>query len=146
MSKNRTNVSIVVAIVLMLSVAVLVAVRQAQSQPADPPANYKLLAEADLNSGPFAGTELADFVVAETAVTHLHLSLQNLDTPAFALSLQGEDGRCYSILQAENYRTDGKGGGDWQETLPPGVYRLVLDAAPGPGSLGVYLLTTPVSQ
>lgn len=146
MSKNRINISVVVAIVLMLSAAVLIAVRQAQSQPADAPPGHKLLAEVELTSGPFAGTELAEFGLTETAVIHLHLSLQNIATPTFALSLAGEDGSRYAILQAEDYRTNQDGGGEWQETLPPGAYRLVLDAAPSPGWLGVYMQTTPVSQ
>lgn len=141
MSKNRTNVAVVVAIVLMLATAVLVATRQSQEQSAAAP-NDHLLAQVNLGSGPFAEVVVGEFVVAETAVTHLRFTLQNLDTPLFTLSLVDEAGANYTILQAENYRTNQDGGGDWQETLPPGRYQLRLTSAQSAGLVAVYLQST----
>ncbi|MFO7681004.1 MAG: hypothetical protein R6X34_13220 [Chloroflexota bacterium] len=143
MSKNQKNISVVVAVVLMLFTAVLVATRQNRSQSAAVPEGYRLLGEVDLSGGPYAEAVVGEFVAAETAVTRLYLSLPNLDTSAFNLSLQGADGTAYPILQAANYRTNQDGGGDWQETLPPGRYQLRLTAAQSTGSVAIYHHSQP---
>jgi hypothetical protein len=145
MSKNNRNVSVVIAVVLMLFVAVLVATRQGNGRATPVPAGYTVLAEVDLSSGPFADAVLGELVVGETAVTRLHLSLPNLDTPTFSLSLQAEDGTAYPVLHAENYRTNEDGGGDWQETLPPGAYQLRLTAAQSTGTVTISHLAQPAN-
>jgi CubicO group peptidase (beta-lactamase class C family) len=146
MSKNRTNVAVVVAIALMLFTAVLVATRQNEGRSMGAPADYQLLAEVDLSSGPFAERVIGELVVGETAVIHLRLSLPNLDTPRFTLRLQGENGDAYTVLHAENYHTNQDGGGDWQETLPPGTYQLRLTAAQSAGEVAVYVRQSAVTS
>ncbi len=145
MSKNRMNMSVVIAVVLMLFVAVLVAVRQNRGQRAEASADNQLLTELDLGNGPFAEAVVGEFMVTGTAVTHLHFSLQNLDTPIFSLKLQADDGTLYTILQAENYRTNRDGGGDWQETLLPGRYQLLLTAAQSTGLVTIYHRSQPAN-
>lgn len=142
MSKNRINTSVSVAIVLMLFTAVMVAIWRNNERSLGVPADYQPLAELDLRDGPFAEMVVGEFAVGATAVTHLHLSLQNLNTPLFTLRLQDENGPTYTILHAENYRTNRDGGGDWQETLLPGRYQLRLTAAQGSGLVTVYLQNT----
>ncbi|PDV97420.1 hypothetical protein [Candidatus Chloroploca asiatica] len=137
MSQNNRNVSVVIAVVLMLFVAVLVATRQGEGRATAVPAGYQLLAEVDLSDGPFADAVVGELLVGETAVTHLRLSLPNLDTPRFTLRLQAENGEPYTVLHAENYRTNQDGGGDWEETLPPGAYQLRLTAAQSAGHVTI---------
>jgi len=139
MSKNYKNVSVVIAITLMLFAAVMVATRQSASRSAAVPPNYQRLAEVDLSDGPFTNAVVGELMVGETAVTHLRLSLPNLDTPRFTLRLQAENGETYTVLHAENYRTNHDGGGDWEETLPPGTYQLRLTAAQSAGAVTVYV-------
>lgn len=133
MSQSNRNVSVVIAVVLMLFVAVLVATQPGDGQATAVPVGYAVLADVDLSSGPFADALVGELVVGDTAVTHLHLALKNLDTPLFTLRLQAENGDAYTILHAENYRTNQDGGGDWEETLPPGSYQLLLTAAQSTG-------------
>ena len=97
-----------------------------------------LLAEVTLSDGPYNATTIAEFELTETAVTHLRFTLTNLDTAVFALQLQPENDASITILHAEDYRTNQDGGGDWEQTLPAGHYRLVLTAEQSPGTVKIY--------
>jgi len=78
------------------------------------------------------------FSLEETAVVGIFFTIRDIDTTYFDLSLSGLDGDSLVILHSEDYRTDRDGGGLWEQSLPPGAYRLVLTAAQSPGALSVY--------
>ena len=63
--------------------------------------------------------------------------VENIQAEYFELHLVGEDGRDNALLHGEGYRAN-RDGSLWQETLPPGDYRLVLDTRHCTGTLMVY--------
>ena len=126
----------------LLLVAVFAAIQMLGRQP-ETATDSRLLATVDLTTGPFDQVVVAQFTLAETSVVQLRYALINLDSPAFDLSLQGAERASFTILHAEQYRTSEDGGGDWQQTLPPDDYRLVLTAAQSPGTLAIYTNDTP---
>jgi hypothetical protein len=108
-----------------------------QSAPPAPPSNFQTLAEVNLADRAHAEETLAQFTLEESAVVGIHYSAQNIDTAYFKLNLEAETGTSYQILESEDYRTDANGGGSWQKSLAPGIYRLVLSAPQSPGTLSV---------
>lgn len=102
------------------------------------PADYQLLAELNLADQDYEAETIGEFRLEETAVTSILYTIPNIDTAYFDLSLIGLDGETHLILHSEDYQTDAKGGGAWEQSLPPGVYRLVLTAHQSPGVLSVY--------
>jgi hypothetical protein len=144
MTGNGVNriTGLVVGAALLLLLAVF-AVIQAWDRRPETATDPRLLAMVDLATGPFDEVVVARFTLAETRVVQLRYSLINLDSPAFDLSLQGAERARFTILHAEQYRTSEDGGGDWQQTLPPDDYRLVLTAAQSPGTLAIYANDAP---
>ena len=140
-SQKRSSTATIVAISLMLFVAVFVATRQVPGRQPDPPQGYERLAKADLATQAHDATALAHFSLAQTGEVGLFFTLQNLRTPAFDLSIEGADGSRFSVMHAEDLRTDRAGNGEWRETLPPGDYWLLLTAAQSAGILTIYLNT-----
>ena len=63
---------------------------------------------------------------------------ENIEAAYIYLHLTGGDGADFVLLHGEGYRA-GRNTGLWQETLPPGDYRLVLDSRQSSGTLAVYL-------
>ena len=139
--KKRSSMATTVAIALMLFAAVFVATRQVPGRQPDPPQGYALLAQADLATQAHETTTLAQFSLAQTGDVGLFFTLENLRTTAFDLSIEGADGARFSVMQADELRTDRAGNGEWRETLPAGDYRLLLTAAQSTGMLTVYAET-----
>jgi hypothetical protein len=102
------------------------------------PTNYQAVAEIFLPDRSFEAETIGEFTVEETAVVSIFYTLPNVDTTYFDLSLVGSDGDSHLILHSEDYQTDENGGGTWEQSLPPGIYRLVLTAHQSPGVLSVY--------
>lgn len=133
---NRTIFLSIGAVGLMLTLGIT-AVFLFNHQPAATTTGH-LLAEVTLNDGPYNATTIAEFELTETAVTHLHFTLTNLETAVFDLQLQPENDASITILHAEDYRTNQDGGGDWKQTLPAGRYKLVLTAEQSRGTVNIY--------
>lgn len=138
---KRSSNATTVAIALMLFVAVYVAARQIPARQPAPPPGYALLAEADLSAQAHEAATLAQFTLDQTGEVGLFFTLESLRAPDFDLSLVGTDGSRFSVMQAKELRTDRTGSGEWQETLPPGDYRLLLTATQSTGILTVYIDT-----
>ncbi|MFZ1397227.1 MAG: hypothetical protein WAS33_10040 [Candidatus Promineifilaceae bacterium] len=81
---------------------------------------------------------MGEFTLTETAVAHIFYTIPNIDTAEFDLRLLGPNGDSLVILHSEEFRTDKSGGGTWEQSLPAGVYQLVLTASQTPGTLSVY--------
>lgn len=103
-----------------------------------PPPDFQPLAVVDLAAQAHAAEMVGQFTVTETAVVSLFYTIPNIDTTVFDLSLSGPDGDSIVILHSEAFRTDDNGGGTWEQSLPPGEYRLLLTAPQTDGTLSVY--------
>ena len=102
------------------------------------PADLQPTTEIDLSIRSHDGESLGQFTLEETSVVTIAYTLPNVDTSYFDLRLVDSAGESLVIQHGEDYRTDEKGGGTWEKSLPPGEYRLVLTADQSPGVLGVY--------
>ena len=123
-------------VILVLAVSSMLA--QGRKTRLAPPADFQQAAEIDLSARPYDAETLMQFSLEETAVVGIFFTIRDIDTTYFDLSLSGLDGDSLVILHSEDYRTDRDGGGLWEQSLPPGAYRLVLTAAQSPGALSVY--------
>ena len=103
-----------------------------------PPADFEPMAEIDLSAQAYSEETLAQFALDDTSDVGVFFTIPEIDTSYFDLSLKDADGNSLTILHSEALRTDRDGGGLWEQTLPPGGYRLVLSAAQSPGVLSVY--------
>ena len=103
-----------------------------------PPPDFKPLAEVNLSTESFDQEILGQIAVEEEAIVSIFYGLSNAETTYFDLSLIGPEGENLVILHSEDYRTDEQGGGTWEQSLPPGDYRLVLTADQGSGLLTIH--------
>ena len=111
-----------------------------QADPAQPtpPPDFQFVAEVDLSTQPHDEELLGEFTLGETAVTRIFYTIPNIDTTDFDLRLVGPNDDSFVILHSEDFRTDERGGGTWEQSLPAGDYRLVLTASQTAGTLSVY--------
>lgn len=112
--------------------------RDAQKAGLKPPADYQPVTEIDLSAQPHDAKTLGQFSLDDTARVGVFFSIRNIDTPYFDLRLIGPGDTEHVILHSEDFQTDQDGGGLWEESLPPGTYRLELTARQSPGALSVY--------
>jgi hypothetical protein len=121
----------------LLVVSLTVSCAADQAQPTPPP-DFQFVAEVDLSAQPHDEELLGEFTLGETAVTRIFYTIPNIDTTDFDLSLIGPNDESFVILHSEDFRTDEKGGGTWEQRLAAGDYRLVLTASQTAGTLSVY--------
>ena len=138
-SESITKTGRMMAIFFIL-ILLTVSCQAARSDPATPPPDALFLAEVDLSAQSYEAETVGQFTVAETAVITIFYTLPDANTPYFDLTLNGEAADSLRILHSENYRTDQNGGGQWEKSLEPGQYDLVLTATSGSGVLSIYLM------
>lgn len=136
-SGNHTPVGVIVAGIIMMLLSGCSMLR-GQTAVTEPPAGFARMAEADLTTGPYDAEALATFTLDDTAVVGIFYTLQNIDTPFFELGLSGPDGDGRVILRSTEFKTDAAGSGEWEDSLPPGTYQILLTAEPGQGQLAIY--------
>lgn len=107
------------------------------SDTAAPPPGYQTLAQVDLSTQAHDEQTVGRFTLQEEADIGILFALQNVDSPYFDLRLHTEDDVSFMILHSEALRTDSRGGGLWERSLEPGMYRLVLTAEQSPGTLAL---------
>jgi hypothetical protein len=122
---------------LFIFVLLTVSCQTDLAQPTPPP-DSQLVAEVDLSAQSYDAETVGEFTVVETAVTHIFYTIPNIDTTNFDLSLIGPNDESFVILHSEDFRTDEKGGGTWEQNLAPGTYQIMLTASQTPGTLSVY--------
>lgn len=105
---------------------------------AGPPRDFRLAREVDLASQTYSAEHLLAFTLEETDVIGIFYALRNVDTPYLELSLVPVDGQSQIVLRSQSLRTDRQGGGLWEQELPAGSYRLLMNADQGRGTLSVY--------
>lgn len=126
------------AAILITGLVLALVTLNRSGRPPDAPADFQKAAEVDLSTRPYNEETVAQFTLTHSATTTLFLTLERIDTPYLHLSLLTDDGRSLTILRGANFRTDRQGSGVWEHALPPGTYRLRLDAQQSPGILAVY--------
>lgn len=137
LTKAQTKHLVPPIVGLFIIVLLAVSCTAGQTQPTPSP-DFQSMAEVDLSAQPHDDEMLGEFTLMETAVAHIFYTIPNIDTTIFDLSLSGPDGESFVILHSEDFRTDESGGGTWEQSLPAGVYQLVLTASQTPGTLSVY--------
>lgn len=103
-----------------------------------PPAGFQPLETVDLAQRDYPAVTLAEFSLTETTTVGVFFRVENLDTSFIELRLEGGEEGGVVLLHGEAFRAD-RNTGLWQEPLPAGDYRLVLDARQSPGTLAVYM-------
>lgn len=136
-SDKRVLLGAVIACVMAFVVSGC-SVLRSQTAVTEPPAGYVRIAEADLATGPYDAQILAAFTLDDTAVVSIYFTLQDVDIPFLELSLSGPDGSSRVMLRSAEFKTDAAGSGQWEESLAPGAYQVLLTAEPGQGRLAVY--------
>lgn len=102
-----------------------------------PPADFQLLAEYDLSAAAYPDETLAAISLRELTYVGVFVRIENINTTYLDLRLTGADGFESVVIHGEGYRAD-LDGGLWEQTLPPGEYRLVLRADQSPGTISIY--------
>lgn len=106
-----------------------------------PGPDFTELAYVQLSNQSLNEETLGQFTIEEAGSVTLSYILPNIDTAYFYLSLVTPSGKSLTILRSEDYRTDARGGGTWEQELAPGTYQLLLTAAQCSGHITVYWKT-----
>ena len=105
-----------------------------------PPQGYDPVAQIDLSTQPYSEETLAQFTLTELTTVGVFLTVRDINTPYFDLSVTGLDGFSSTVLHGEGYRAD-RDGGLWEESLQPGTYQIVLTSRQSPGNISLYIDT-----
>jgi hypothetical protein len=106
--------------------------------PFSPPPGFDLAARIDLSTQPYSNEALAQFTLTEPTLMGVFLTVRDINTPYFDLSVTGLDGFSSTVLHGEGYRAD-RDGGLWEESLQPGTYQIVLTSRQSPGNISLYI-------
>ena len=103
-----------------------------------PPEGFVSVAEIDLSTQDYSTETLAEFIVDQPTYVGVFISVNNIDTTYFDLSVVGLENFHSIVLHGEGYNAN-RDGGLWEEKLQPGIYQLVLTSHQSPGTASVYL-------
>jgi hypothetical protein len=140
---TRTVIPVMTGILMFVASSVFLLNHSAVKNPLDklsPPQGFAVVAEIDLSRQIYSAETLAEFTVDEPAYVGVFIAVRNVNTSYFDLSVVGPDGYSSVVLHGEGYRSN-RDGGLWEETLPPGVYQLVLTSNQSPGTASIFLKT-----
>ena len=103
-----------------------------------PPQDFEPVAQIDLSTRAYPSETLTEFRLETQTDAGVFLSIHNIDTTYFDLSVIGPDDFHSTVLHGEGYNAF-QDGGLWEEYLLPGVYRVVLTSRQSPGTASVHL-------
>ena len=103
-----------------------------------PPSDFESVAEIDLSAQTYSAQMLAEFTVDVPVSIGVFVTVRNINTSYFDLSVVGADGYSSAVLHGEGYSSN-RDGGLWEQNLKPGNYQLVLTSNQSPGTASVYL-------
>ncbi len=106
--------------------------------PFSPPPGFGLAARIDLSTQPYANETLAQFTLTEPTLMGVFLTVRDINTSYFDLSVTEPNGFSSTVLHGEGYRAE-RDGGLWEENLQPGTYRIVLTSRQSPGNISLYI-------
>ncbi len=102
--------------------------------------DYSTVAEIDLAQHAYQSETLAQFTLEQEGEVGIFVTIEGLDTPYLSLSMSGPDGFLATIVRGEGFKADSYAD-RWQHILPPGEYRLILDANQSSGLLSISVRT-----
>jgi hypothetical protein len=103
-----------------------------------PPQDFEPVAQIDLSTRAYPSETLTEFRLEVQTYVGVFVSIHNIDTTYFDLSVIGPHDFTSTVLHGEGYKAF-QDGGLWEENLPPGVYRVVLTSRQSPGTASVHL-------
>ena len=98
------------------------------------------MAEIDLSTQAYSAETLTEFILDQHTYVGVFITVNNIDTTYFDLSVAGPDGFRSMVLHGEGYNAK-RDGGLWEVNFQPGIYQLVLTSDQSPGFASVYLKT-----
>ena len=105
-----------------------------------PPQDYVPVAQIDLSIRAYFNETLTAFSLEKASYVGVFISVRDINTTYFDLSVAGPDGYNSTVLHGEGYNAD-QDGGLWEDYLPPGTYQIVLTSHQSLGTASVYLKT-----
>lgn len=106
--------------------------------PFVPPPDFAPVAQLDLSKQVYSSETLTQFTLDKSTNVEIFVTIRNIDTTYFDLSVTGPNGFKSTVLHGEEYSAD-QDGGLWQENLPAGAYQVVLTSHQSPGFTSIYL-------
>jgi hypothetical protein len=103
-----------------------------------PPQDFERVAQIDLSTRAYPSEMLTEFHLEAQTYVGVFVSIHNIDTTYFDLSVIGPDDFNSTVVHGEGYKAF-QDGGLWEENLLPGTYRVVLTSHQSPGTVEVYL-------
>lgn len=140
---TRTTIPImagILAVCVFLTVGVNNAAAKNSADRFSPPQDFVEVAQIDLSSRPYPAEPISQFTLDQPALMGVFVSIHNINTTYFDLSVARPDGTSSGILHGEGYNA-AQDGGLWEMSLPPGTYTLVLTSDQSPGTVSVYIKT-----
>lgn len=105
-----------------------------------PPQDFEPLPQIDLSARPYTAEALTQFSLDRPAYVGVFISVRDINTTYFDLTVRGSNGFQSTVLHGEGYRAD-RDGGLWEKQLAAGEYQVVLTAHQSPGTALIYLKT-----
>ena len=138
---TRTTIPImagILAIFVFLTVGANLDAARNSADRFSPPQDFEKVSEIDLSYNPYPSEEIYQFTLDRTSYVGVFISIRNINTTYFDLSVTGPDGTGSVVLHGEGYNAQ-RDGGLWEKSLPPGTYSLVLTSDQSPGTVSVYI-------
>ena len=104
------------------------------------PQNFVSIAQIDLSTRPYTSESLTQFSLDEPGYVGVFVSVRNIDTTYFDLTVTGPNGFHEIVLHGEGYNAN-QDGRLWEKKLSPGIYEVMLTSHQSPGTALIYLKT-----
>ncbi len=85
-----------------------------------PPEDFVCVAEIDLSTQAYSAETLTEFILDQHTYVGVFITVNNIDTTYFDLSVAGPDGFRSMVLHGEGYNAK-RDGGLWEVNLQPGI-------------------------
>jgi hypothetical protein len=112
--------------------------RSAVRAPLSAPDDFTPAAQIDLSAQAFSDVTVSEFTLTERSYAGVFVVIRGINTTYFDLSVTGPDGYHSTIIHGEGYNAF-EDGGLWEQNLPPGTYRVVLNTHQSPGTVSVHV-------
>jgi peptidase M50B-like protein len=105
-----------------------------------PPQDFESVAQIDLSIQAYQAETLTEFKLEAPTYVGIFVSIHNINTTYFDLSVTGPNQFSSVVLHGEGYNAF-QDGGLWEKNLSPGSYQVVLTSHQNPGTVSVYMKT-----
>ena len=132
--------SAILVIFVFLTIGANLDARRNSADRFSPPQDFETVSEIDLSSRPYPSESIYQFILDQNSYVGVFISIRNINTTYFDLSVVGPEGASSVVLHGEGYNA-AQDGGLWEKSLPPGTYNLVVTSDQSPGTVSVYVRT-----